>query len=326
MFVSTDYGTTFSSAIDICNYDGCDAANRIAYISEDNIVVAGGWYGLYQVTNHGKDVKNLNVFYCKTVGYGAPKDENSPNTLYIWGKPTEKDVEGIYASTDLGQSWFRVNDDEHQFGGTGNGNFIVGDMNTYGTFYMSTVGAGIIYSQIKNGDTPTPPVTTTTTTTSTTTTAKENYTLDGTVTETKGNDITIKLEDDTEVTVNLDNLKFTDTLNPDDEVTLTFDGSTDKVISIAKKGDVTTVTTTGTTDETTTDTTIDPNVKTLLGDVNCDGSVKSNDLLLLKKYLLGLEDLSEQSFKNSDINGDGSVKSNDLLTLKKYLLGLIDEL
>ena len=63
------------------------------------------------------------------------------------------------------------------------------------------------------------------------------------------------MEDDTEVTVNLDNLKFTDTLNPDDEVTLTFDGSTDKVISIAKKGDVTTVTTTGTTDETTTDTT-----------------------------------------------------------------------
>lgn len=324
LFVSTDYGTTFSSAIDICNYDGCDAANRIAYISEDNIVLAGGWYGLYQVTNHGKDVKNLNVFYCKTVGYGAPKDENSPNTLYIWGRPTESDAEGIYASTDLGQSWFRVNDDEHQFGGTGNGNFIVGDMNTYGTFYMSTVGAGIIYSQLKDGDTPAPPVTTTTT--STTTTTKENYTLDGTVTETKGNDITIKLEDDTEVTVNLDNLKFTDTLNVDDEVTLTFDGSTDKVISIAKKGDITTVTTTGTTDETTTDTTTGTDTKTLLGDVNCDGSVKSNDLLLLKKYLLGLDDLSEQGFKNSDINGDGSVKSNDLLTLKKYLLGLIDEL
>lgn len=326
LFVSTDYGTTFSSAIDICNYDGCDAANRIAYISEDNIVLAGGWYGLYQVTNHGKDVKNLNVFYCKTVGYGAPKDENSPNTLYIWGRPTESDAEGIYVSTDLGQSWFRVNDDEHQFGGTGNGNFIVGDMNTYGTFYMSTVGAGIIYSQLKDGDTPTPPVTTTTTTTSTTTTAKENYTLDGTVTETKGNDITIKLEDDTEVTVNLDNLKFTDTLNVDDEVTLTFDGSTDKVISIAKKGDITTVTTTGTADETTTNTTTGTDTKTLLGDVNCDGSVKSNDLLLLKKYLLGLDDLSKQGFKNSDINGDGSVKSNDLLTLKKYLLGLIDEL
>lgn len=326
LYVSSDYGKTFSAPTDICTYDYCDAATRIAYIGEGDLVLAGGWYGLYHVTEYGKKSESLNVFYCKTVGYGAPKDENSPNTLYIWGRPTEDDAEGIYASTDLGQSWFRVNDDEHQFGGTGNGNFIVGDMNTYGTFYMSTVGAGIIYSQLKDGDTPTPPVTTTTTTTSTTTTAKENYTLDGTVTETKGNDITIKLEDDTEVTVNLDNLKFTDTLNPDDEVTLTFDGSTDKVISIAKKGDVTTVTTTGTTDETTTDTTIDPNVKTLLGDVNCDGFVKSNDLLLLKKYLLGLDDLSEQSFKNSDINGDGSVKSNDLLTLKKYLLGLIDEL
>lgn len=63
---------------------------------------------------------------------------------------------------------------------------------------------------------------------------------------------------------------------------------------------------------------------TLLGDVNCDGSVKSNDLLLLKKYLLGLDDLSTQGIINADLNSDNDVKSNDLLTLKKYLLGLSD--
>lgn len=62
----------------------------------------------------------------------------------------------------------------------------------------------------------------------------------------------------------------------------------------------------------------------LLGDVTCDGNIKSNDLLLLKKYLLGLEDLSEQALKNADLNSDKSVKSNDLLTLKKYLLGLVE--
>lgn len=64
---------------------------------------------------------------------------------------------------------------------------------------------------------------------------------------------------------------------------------------------------------------------TLLGDINCDGDVKSNDLLLLKKYLLGLDDISEQAFINADVTKDGDVKSNDLLSLKKYLLGLIDE-
>ena len=60
----------------------------------------------------------------------------------------------------------------------------------------------------------------------------------------------------------------------------------------------------------------------MVGDVNGDGSVKSNDLLMLKKYLLGLEDLTTSQLANADINGDGDVKSNDLLQLKKMLLGL----
>ena len=66
------------------------------------------------------------------------------------------------------------------------------------------------------------------------------------------------------------------------------------------------------------------------GDINCDGQVKSNDLLLLKKYLIGLAeaptDFPEQGLKNVDVTHDGNVKSNDLLKLKKYLLGLIDDL
>ena len=61
---------------------------------------------------------------------------------------------------------------------------------------------------------------------------------------------------------------------------------------------------------------------TLAGDVNGDGYVKSNDLLMLKKYLLGLEDLTTSQLANADVNGDGDVKSNDLLQLKKILLGL----
>lgn len=67
-----------------------------------------------------------------------------------------------------------------------------------------------------------------------------------------------------------------------------------------------------------------PSSDILKGDVTCDGAVKSNDLLLLKKYLLGLEDLSDKALKNADLNDDKDVKSNDLLTLKKYLLGLVE--
>ena len=62
----------------------------------------------------------------------------------------------------------------------------------------------------------------------------------------------------------------------------------------------------------------------VLGDVNGDGQVKSNDLLLLKKYLLGLVDITDINATNSDVTGDGNIKSNDLLLLKKFLLGIED--
>lgn len=149
--VSTDYGKTFTST-DICMYDQCDSAGRIAYLGEDNLILGAGWYGLYNVTDGGKTVTKKNVFYCKTVGYGAPEKEGGLNTLYIYGKPAETDPEGIYRSTDGGDTWVCINTDK-LYGGTGNGNFLVGDMNEFGTVYMSTVGCGIVYGKI-SGDEP----------------------------------------------------------------------------------------------------------------------------------------------------------------------------
>lgn len=64
----------------------------------------------------------------------------------------------------------------------------------------------------------------------------------------------------------------------------------------------------------------------LLGDVNVDGQVKTNDLLLLKKHLLGLVEADQVNLVNADVTKDGEIKSNDLLLLKKYLLGIINTL
>ena len=83
-------------------------------------------------------------------------------------------------------------------------------------------------------------------------------------------------------------------------------------------------TTTQPTDTEPTTTTTEPLPYVILGDVNGDGNVKSNDLLLLKKFLLGLSEETEIVRVSADINGDGDVKSNDLLQLKKYLLGLAE--
>ena len=83
--------------------------------------------------------------FCEAVGLGKPKNDGDPYVIYVWGTPKDSDVKGIYMSEDEGETWVRVNDDLHQFGGTGNGEFVVGDMNVYGRCYMSTVGLGIAY-------------------------------------------------------------------------------------------------------------------------------------------------------------------------------------
>ncbi len=153
--ISTDYGENFTPT-DICMYDQCDSAARIAYMGKGELVLGAGWNGMYHVTGADTStptLEKMDVFYCKTVGFGAPKDANSPNALYIYGKPTETSTEGIYRSNDTGKTWELINS-EHLYGGTGNGNFIVGDMNEYGALYMSTVGCGIVYGSISDGTTP----------------------------------------------------------------------------------------------------------------------------------------------------------------------------
>ena len=146
--VSTDGGKTFTNTI-VSPYDQCDVANRIGYLGKGKIVLAAGWYGAYISVDSGKTVTKLdNVFYCKTIGFGAPEKEGGVNTLYMYGKPAEDDIEGIYRSSDSGKTWVLINT-KNLFGGTGNGNFLVGDLNTFGMVYMSTVGCGIIYGKLK---------------------------------------------------------------------------------------------------------------------------------------------------------------------------------
>jgi photosystem II stability/assembly factor-like uncharacterized protein len=87
------------------------------------------------------------VRYCGAVGFGKAAPGRDYPTVYIWGTIAgpAPEVRGIYRSTDGGATWIRINDDAHQYGGPGDGQFIVGDMNRFGVVYMSTAGRGIAY-------------------------------------------------------------------------------------------------------------------------------------------------------------------------------------
>ncbi len=96
--------------------------------------------------NSGTTFTSLaNVTYCAAVGLGKAEASSAYHTIYIWG--TVGGVEGVYRSIDQGTTWVRINDNAHEYGGPGNGQFVIGDMNVYGRVYMSTVGRGIAYGE-----------------------------------------------------------------------------------------------------------------------------------------------------------------------------------
>jgi photosystem II stability/assembly factor-like uncharacterized protein len=103
--------------------------------------------GLAHSTDGGKTWTRLNTMTaCLTMGLGKPATTGGYPALYMWGV-ANGGPRGIYRSIDTGKTWARINDDQHQYGGPANGNFVVGDLNVYGRVYMSTAGRGLVYGQ-----------------------------------------------------------------------------------------------------------------------------------------------------------------------------------
>ena len=62
----------------------------------------------------------------------------------------------------------------------------------------------------------------------------------------------------------------------------------------------------------------------LMGDVNQDGSVTQEDVVLLNKAILGKTTLTEAQNRAADVDGDGRIDSIDSLNISKYVSGVID--
>lgn len=148
-YVSTDGGKNFKS-----KYFTLDGYKRICLPpdEEGTIYLPGGKQGLAVSTDYGESFTVMeNVALCCAVGVGKAATDDRPMVIYMYGSMKDAvDQPGIFASEDAGKTWLRINDDSTQFGGPGNGQFVVGDMNTYGTVYMSTVGLGIVYGELES--------------------------------------------------------------------------------------------------------------------------------------------------------------------------------
>ena len=102
-------------------------------------------YGLAYTEDGGKSWNRCEgASTAIAVGIGKAKEGSDYETIFIWGAAKSGDAIGIYRSTDKCKTFERINDDMHQFGGPGNGQFVQGDMNNFGVVYMSTVGRGTV--------------------------------------------------------------------------------------------------------------------------------------------------------------------------------------
>jgi hypothetical protein len=144
-FVSTNGGTSFTQTA-TAGGGGSSKPRAVPGVEGDIWIPLNGG-GLTRSTNSGTSfAKMTSIQRCDAVGFGKPAAGKTFPAVYIWGVPTGG-VVGIHRSIDGGATWERINDDSHQFGGPGNGHFIVGDMNVYGRVYMSTAGRGTIYGE-----------------------------------------------------------------------------------------------------------------------------------------------------------------------------------
>jgi len=184
IYVSTDKGVNFVKS-GSAGTGGSYIIRPVIGGAEGDIWIAMYNGGLTRTKNSGTSfTKIAGISACTAVGFGKAATGKTFPSVYIWGKANGATKNGLYRSDDEGLTWIRINDDQHQYGGPANGQFVIGDMNTYGRAYMSTAGRGIIYGEPSN--TLPPPITITLGSSATTVCIGASATLTATPTVTTG--------------------------------------------------------------------------------------------------------------------------------------------
>lgn len=148
IYVSKDGGATFTKGGSISSPSNYKM--RSVPYKEGDIWAPCANAGLYRSINSASSFSKVSgVTACHAIGFGKAKPGCSFPAIYIWG--TIDGTVGLYRSDDEAVHWVRINDDEHEFGGPGNGNYVMGDMAAYGSVFMGTVGRGVICGMPESG-------------------------------------------------------------------------------------------------------------------------------------------------------------------------------
>ncbi|MBV6699704.1 RICIN domain-containing protein [Kitasatospora aureofaciens] len=139
LYASTDGGRHFTARATNAGYGQLKAVPGVA----GDLWISGKDNGLLHSTNGGTSfTKVAGVQEASGLGFGKAAPGATYQALYLSG--TVKGVTGLFRSTDAGSTWVRINDDQHQYGGTVI-NVITGDPDVYGRVYFGSYGRGVVY-------------------------------------------------------------------------------------------------------------------------------------------------------------------------------------
>lgn len=103
-------------------------------------------YGLLHSPDNQAAMTNLpHVTAAWELGFGAPMTKGGYPAVFLWGRVDKQ--EGLWRSDDEGQSWVRINDDAHQFGGIDG---IAGDWHDPGVVYIAPGARGVMVGRPSN--------------------------------------------------------------------------------------------------------------------------------------------------------------------------------
>jgi photosystem II stability/assembly factor-like uncharacterized protein len=143
-YVSTDGAQSFKSAMvglpSLPEYQLTSASLRSVPGFDGELWITAG-KGLFRSSDSGYTFSRIGeVEEAHSVGFGKSAPGSNYPAVYVIAKIAGRD--GFYRSDDRGETWLRINDDRHQFGG---GTLIIGDPRVYGRAYLGTGGRGILY-------------------------------------------------------------------------------------------------------------------------------------------------------------------------------------
>lgn len=146
LYTSEDGGKTFAATTTgLPEGTGAEQTNSLPQLHTvpgrtGDLWLTGGDDLLYHSVDGGKTfAKVTSVAAVAAIGFGKAAPGASYPAIYLTSDA------GVFRSADEGQSWVRINDDQHSYGWIGQ--TVTGDPKVFGRVYLGTNGRGILAGQ-----------------------------------------------------------------------------------------------------------------------------------------------------------------------------------